>query len=149
MSVAQVCTRNVITVSKEQKVSEAVRVMRQHQISDVVVVEKRNGKTIPVGILTDHDIINSSLGDISPSNMLIRNFMSRHLITVPENAGIYEAIQIMEQNGIKRLPVVDQAGALVGIVCATDFFQILSREFASLSKLSKRQYWRDKMVSST
>lgn len=57
MSVSEICNRRVVVMQRDETVSEAAKLMRQHHVGAVVVVEDRNGIRVPVGIVTDRDLI--------------------------------------------------------------------------------------------
>ncbi|HEV8096045.1 MAG TPA: CBS domain-containing protein, partial [Burkholderiales bacterium] len=55
MAISEFCHRNVVCATRETTVTEAANLMRQHHIGDVIIVETRGGKRVPVGIVTDRD----------------------------------------------------------------------------------------------
>ena len=79
-------------------------------------------------------------------HMMRLTAQKQRLTPVPcqTNDVIYETIDLMQQNDVKRLPVVDEEGALIGIVTASDLFGILSEELSGLTKRTERPNWRKK-----
>jgi predicted transcriptional regulator len=65
--------------------------------------------------------------------------MLAHLAVVKEDEGIFDAIQLMSSKGIRRLPVVDKNGSLLGIVTLDDVLQLLAKEFDALAKLVRHE----------
>ena len=57
MAISEFCHRNVVCATRDTTVTEAANLMRQHHIGDVIIVETRAGKQVPVGIVTDRDIV--------------------------------------------------------------------------------------------
>src|SRR5690242_8806327 len=57
MPVGEICTREVVIVKRNDSVLEAAKLMRQHHVGDVVVIEERGGVRVPVGIVTDRDLV--------------------------------------------------------------------------------------------
>lgn len=55
MPMGEICNREVIVVQRDDTVLEAAKLMRQHRVGDVQVVDDRDGERVPVGIITDHD----------------------------------------------------------------------------------------------
>jgi len=111
----QIMTRNVQTVAPSDSLKDALEKMLSKDIGNVVVVEK----DVPVGIVTERDILRRVAKGEDVSKLLVREIMSSPVITAtPENNGI-EAVDIMHRNNIRRLPVVDR-GRLVGIVTQKD-----------------------------
>ncbi|MEM2357325.1 MAG: CBS domain-containing protein, partial [Candidatus Bathyarchaeia archaeon] len=93
----------------------ALQIMAEKGIGSVIVIE--NGK--PVGIITERDIAKKLVQDKSTLDKKVKDVMSKPLITVSPDTGIFEALQIMRKNNIRRLPVVS-AGKLEGIVTEKD-----------------------------
>ena len=145
MSISKYFVRNVATTKESSNIDDAIEVMRAYGAHDVVVVENKGGKPFPLGILSCHDIAMKAFGKkASGKDLFVRDIMTRNPITCEENHGIYETIDLMQQNDVKRLPVVDEDGALIGIVTASDLFGILSEELSGLTKRTERPNWRKK-----
>lgn len=140
MPVGEICNREVIVVQPGDTVLEAAQLMRGHHVGDVIVVEDRDGMRIPVGIVTDRDLVVEILSQqLDPALITIGDIIISGLLTVNESAGVFEAIELMRNGGIRRLPVVDKDGALVGILALDDLLELLAEELLSLSKLVKHE----------
>jgi CBS domain-containing protein len=114
--------------------------MRQYHVGDVLVIEDREGKSVPVGILTDRDIVIELVAtDLDCRVITVGDIMLTHLTVVKEDAGIFDAIQLMSSKGIRRLPVVDKDGSLLGIVTLDDVLLLLAKEFCTLAKLVRHE----------
>ena len=139
MSIAGICNRRVIVLDKEQSVLEAARLMREHHVGDVIVTST-NGQRRPVGIVTDRDVAVSvvALG-LDPNIITVGDVMYRQLVTAPGDQGVFETIQQMRQKGIRRLPVVDDGGLLIGIITLDDLLQLLAEEFGEIGRLIGRE----------
>lgn len=145
MPIADVCSRKVAVIDRKSKVTDAARVMREAHVGDVIVCAGKERR--PVGILTDRDIVVGLVAmGIAPESVQVEDVMTPTLVTVTEEQGIYDTIQLMERYGVSRLPVVTANGVLCGIVSSTDLLELLSREIGSLSRLSERQKNREKEV---
>lgn len=57
MSVGEICNREVVVADKEEDAREAARLMRQYHVGDLVVVERRGEESIPLGVVTDRDLV--------------------------------------------------------------------------------------------
>lgn len=101
-----------ITVRPEQPLSEALDMMDTHDISGLPVVDE-NGR--PVGILTNRDV--RFVSDVSAT---VSSQMTRQLIVAPADASREEAKRLMHENRIEKLIVIDEAGALRGLVTIKD-----------------------------
>jgi CBS domain-containing protein len=136
MPVSGICNREVIIVQPDSTVLEAARLMRQHHVGDVVVVEHRAGVRVPVGIVTDRDLVVEIMAaELGSTVITVGDIMVPELASVKENVGVFEAIQFMRTRGVRRLPVVDENGGLVGILTLDDLLELLAEELLDLSKL--------------
>lgn len=110
--------------------------MRQHHLGDVIVVSKSNGNTLPVGIITDRDLVIEILAtELDPNTLMISDIMVSELVTVKEDIGVFEAIRYMRIKGVRRMPVVDDNGSLIGVVTLDDLLELLVEELGLLVKL--------------
>jgi len=140
MPISEICNREVIIVQRDTTVHEAARLMRQHHVGGVVVVEERNEVRVPVGIVTDRDLVVEIMApEIDQMVITVGDIMAPELATVRDSTGIYEAIQYMRSVGVRRLPVVDARGGLIGIIALDDLLELLAEELVDLSKLVKRE----------
>jgi len=110
-------------------------------VGDLVVVkEGADGRQIPVGIITDRDIVVSVIAPtLNAGVYTVGDLVTRELVTVAEDQGVFEAIQHMRMTGVRRMPVIDREGGLVGIVSVDDLIQLLSDEMSELAKLIARE----------
>ena len=145
MSISKYSVKNVATVKKDARIEEAIEVMKSYSVDNVVVVEIRAGKPYPMGHVTSCDIFTMSVKSASNyKDVSVKDVMSDHPVTCEEGHGIQETINLMQKHNLERLPVVDELGALVGLITASDLFEILSEEFSGLTKRKGRQTWRTK-----
>ena len=136
MSVGEICNREVIVIQRDETIVEAAKLMRQYHVGAVIVVEKRNGLQVPVGIVTDRDLVVEILAtELDERVITVGDIMPQEIFTIKESAASYEAIEFMRRKTARRLPVVDDAGELVGILTLDDALQLLSEELLDLAKL--------------
>lgn len=139
MPVSEICNREVVTAERRNSALEAAKLMREHHVGDVLVVE-RNGTNVPVGIVTDRDLVVEIMAaGLNPETIYVEDIMVPELATVKESAGILEALQFMREKGVRRLPVVNNSGNLIGIVTLDDLLELLSEELLELAKLVKHE----------
>jgi CBS domain-containing protein len=94
MPVSEICNREVVIVQRNNTILEAARLMRQHHVGDVVVVEDRSGVRVPVGIVTDRDLVVEIMAPaIDQKVITVGDIMAAELVTVKENAGLSETIE--------------------------------------------------------
>jgi len=140
MPIGDICVRGVITCNRDTKIDEVAQLMRQHHVGDVVVIEESTGKQVPVGILTDRDVVTSVIAlKLDPAMFSAGDLISRKIITVREDLGVFETIQEMRRHGVRRMPVLDQQGTLAGIISIDDLFALLAEEMAELAKLISKE----------
>ncbi|MCP5246635.1 MAG: CBS domain-containing protein [Burkholderiales bacterium] len=138
MTVGEICNREVIVIQRDESVLEAARLMRQYHVGAVIVIDKPNGRTIPVGIVTDRDLVVEVLAtELDETVITVGDIMTQELFTLKENTASYDAIDFMRRKTVRRLPIVDDAGELVGILTLDDVLEILSEEMLDLAKLVK------------
>lgn len=140
MPISEICSREVVVVRRDDTVLDAAKLMRQHHVGDVLVVEERNGAKVPVGIVTDRDLVVEIMApELDHLVITVGDIMAPELATVRENTGVFEAIQYMRGKGVRRLPVVNESGGLVGILTLDDLLELLSEELFELAKLVCRE----------
>ena len=136
MPVGEICNRDVIIAKRDVTVLEAAKLMRQHHVGGIVIIEENNGVRTPVGIVTDRDLVVEIIApELDYRVITVGDIMGSELVTVKENMGVFEAIQYMRAKGVRRLPVVDMNDGLVGILTLDDLLDLLSDEIFSLAKL--------------
>lgn len=146
MPVSEICNREVIIVQRETTVHEAAKLMRQHHVGSVVVVEESKGVRVPVGIVTDRDLVVEIMApDLVQMVITVGDIMGTKLATVKDSMGIYESIQYMRGEGVRRLPVVDGKGGLIGILALDDLLELLAEELLELSRLVKREQKKESL----
>lgn len=147
MAIGEICSREVLFARRDTTVKAAAALMRESHIGSLVVVDETNGKRIPSGILTDRDIVVAvvALG-LDPNAIQVSDVMSQELVTVRVDAGVAETVELMWLKGVRRLPVTDAAGALVGIVTADDILTLLAEEMSALATMVSREHKREKEI---
>lgn len=132
--------KQLATLPPDASVLDAVRLMRNRHIGDVIIVESRNTEVHPIGIVTDRDLCLEVLSQCAdPEFLRISAVMTRELVTCPLGAGIFQMIGTMKEKGVSRMILVSETGALKGIVTAKGLMQVLSEGFRQLSMISENQ----------
>jgi CBS domain-containing protein len=146
MTVGEVCRRDVIIAKAETPLVEAVALMKSYHVGDLVVVEGRGGRRMPIGILTDRDVALSIANHAARiAHLRVSDLMKQNPITAQEGDSLHDALKKMQANGIRRLPVVDLTGELQGILTLDDLVELLSEELADLAKRVLREQWRERL----
>jgi CBS domain-containing protein len=147
MTVGEFCNREVVIAERETTIVEAAKLMRKHHVGDLVVVDRREEMNIPVGIITDRDIVVEIIaGEISLDSACTGDVMSFELTTAKEHDGILEALQKMRSLGIRRMPVVNDRGGLEGILAVDDVLELLAEELALLASAATHGQAKEKKL---
>jgi CBS domain-containing protein len=140
MPVGEICVREVVVCERNTTIREAARLMRQYHVGNLVIVEGPPESRKPVGIVTDRDLVVSVIAlDVDARVFTVGDLVIQELVSVTEDRGVFETIQQMRVHGIRRMPVVDRAGGLAGIVSVDDLIQLLAEEMTALGKLISAQ----------
>ncbi|MBZ5611266.1 MAG: CBS domain-containing protein [Acidobacteriia bacterium] len=148
MPVGDICVRDVVIAGRDTTVREAAKLMAKHHVGNLVVArEEAGGRVVPIGIITDRDIVRNVVAEaLDPAVFALGDLGVRELVTVREDQGVFECMQHMRMNGIRRMPVVDRNGGLVGILSLDDLIQLLAEEMGELAKLVSREQAREAEV---
>ena len=140
MNIGKYCTRNVITADKDSNVIEASKLMRKYHVGSLIVVSNDSDGLRPVGILTDRDIVIEILAEEVPiESVSVRDIMSRSPVIAREDDDIFMTMETMRVKGIRRLPVVDSLGILVGVLTTDDLLGVIYEEMGNIVSLISRE----------
>jgi CBS domain-containing protein len=144
-NIGEICKRDVVCASRDTTVAGAAKLLRHHHVGSLIVVEPMNGDgRMPVGVVTDRDIvIEVTAVDLDPKVITVGDIMAPELITAPDNLGIIETMEVMRLKGVRRLPIVDRGGLLVGIVSTDDMLEVLAEELTDVTRIVAREQARE------
>lgn len=145
MLVRDYANLNVICCGPDTPIDEVASLMRRHHVGDVVVLDsQQEGARVPIGILTDRDILVETLSlGVDPKVFTASDLMSSPPTTVQEDASLSEALGIMRGKDIRRLPVVNRAGSLFGIISSDDVLNVIASELSMIAGLMVEQPARE------
>jgi CBS domain-containing protein len=136
MSILDICQDEVIFTGGDSTVEDAASLMKSYNIGALIVTENNE----PVGIITDRDIVVNVVAEGDDASAVkIKEVMSDNLLVVSFDEGIYETIEKMKARNVRRAPVIDAFGKLIGIVSVDDLIPYLISEGNSISSLIKNQ----------
>ncbi len=144
------CNRTVYTVRKGDSVLEAARRMREHHIGDVVIIDDKDGLRVPVGILTDRDLVVSVLAGAPEhiATLQVGDVVTERLIVARAEDSVDDVVKRMQAHGIRRMPVVDAKGGLYGIIAFDDVLTSIAGQLADLGRLLGRERHREEVQRS-
>lgn len=130
-----ICSRIVSVVHEDLPVVEAARAMRDQHVGCLVVVERGDQRpTRVIGILTDRDIVTAVVAAGKPvSGLCVGDVMSRDVITVSEHDAVLDALTAMRANAVRRTPVVDAGGCLIGLLSIDDTVSLVASQMQLLA----------------
>jgi CBS domain-containing protein len=135
MKLSDIFTKQVITAGPAETLAAVARLMQEHHVGTVVLVEDQR----PVGIITDRDLA-LALGarGVSPQAPA-QEVMTRHVLAIPDDMSIFTATQSIRDCQVRRLPVVDREDRLVGMVTLDDLMGRLAHELYNLAEGIKHE----------
>jgi CBS domain-containing protein len=144
MNAGELCNREVVIAYRDTPLVEAARLMREHHVGSLVVVVNRLSERVPVGILTDRDIVVAVVAkEVDPRNLTVGDVATAGLLAVHEKDGIPDALRMMREHGVRRLPVLTHSGALAGILTIDDLLELMAEELAGFARTIDRERVRE------
>jgi CBS domain-containing protein len=132
MKTEDFCKPNVVCARRETSLTEAARLMRENHVGCVVVVDAPEGGR-PIGILTDRDIVVEIVAaDLDHRGVTVAEIMTTPVVTVGEDEDAFAALRAMRLRGIRRVPIVDKDGFLVGITTLDDILDVTGDTFSDI-----------------
>ena len=140
MTVRHVYNPNVATIDADADVLRAAVLMRQEHVGDLIVTETHDGKTRPIGVITDRDIVVGVIArSAQASEIKVRDTVQRVLLTVHEDNGISFALREMRRAGVRRAPVVDAKDGIVGVLAIDDVIDHLASQLSDIAGIVRFQ----------
>jgi len=144
MSVGELCNRTVIVTSRTTRLDEAARLMREHHVGSIVVVDETPAGSKPVGIVTDRDIVIEIVAaGVSPATVTVEEIMVPDLVVAKEGEDLLDTLTRMRAKGVRRVPVVNGVGALLGILSLDDMLGVLAEHVDGLLKVIAQEQARE------
>jgi CBS domain-containing protein len=120
MQVKEVMTADPACCISETALQEVAQMMIDHDCGEIPVVESKETK-LPIGVITDRDIVCRTIArGLNPLDLTVADCMTKPCVTVTPDMSVEECSRIMEENKIRRVPVVDAGGCCCGIVALAD-----------------------------
>lgn len=140
MKAGELCIRIVFTADPDESVIEAARRMRDQRVGDLVVVDQVDGAAHPIGIITDRDLVTRALAEGGAGLRLrVRDVIADELVTATEDDHVEAVLAKLDRHGIRRIPIVDHAGRLQGILTLDDIVTWIGEQVEHTRALIGRQ----------
>jgi CBS domain-containing protein len=144
MSVGELCNRTVVVTPRTTRLDEAARLMREHHVGSIVVVDETGAGNKPAGLVTDRDIVIEVVAaGVSPMTVTVEEIMAPDLVMAKEGDELLDTLVKMRAKGIRRVPVVDGSGVLVGILALDDVLGILAEQVDGMVKVIAQEQVRE------
>jgi CBS domain-containing protein len=143
--VGEISMRDVVVATAETTVADAAGLMRRRHVGTLVIVDTTHGGAPrPRGIVTDRDIVVEVVATgLDPRTITIGDIMRRELVTAHADDDALDALQAMRTKGVRRLPVVNEQGLLLGLVAFDDLLDLVADQLAALNKIVGREQARE------
>lgn len=144
MTLGTICNREVVVVEDRSSIQEAAALMRNYHVGCLVVTEARAGRNFPIGILTDRDIVIELVAlEVDPNTVTVADVMSQSLDCASETDDSLDTLKRMRQQGIRRMPVVNDQGGLIGLITLDDLLALLAEQLQDLAALVATEQRRE------
>ncbi|MBX3468192.1 MAG: CBS domain-containing protein [Planctomycetes bacterium] len=137
MTTGRICTREVYLADPDETVEAIAHRMHERGVGSLLVLDDARR---PVGIVTDRDLVLRVLAaDRDPLTTRVADVMTRDPRTVGEETPIEQTLSLMRAYGVRRVPVVDPGGTLVGVVTLDDVLTLLTEELTIVGEVLSKQ----------
>ncbi|MCC6608807.1 MAG: CBS domain-containing protein [Burkholderiales bacterium] len=144
MGLGEICNRVVVVTTRNTGVGEAARLMREHHVGSLVIVDETALGRKPVGIVTDRDIVIEVVAaGVAPAAVTVGEIMGPTLATARETDEPWDTIKRMRAKGVRRMPVVNGDGVLVGIVTVDDLVETIAEQLDGLVRVIGQEQARE------
>ena len=127
MQVGEVCRHGAISIANTEGITEAARLMRERHVGFLIVHRLGDDLRRPIGVLTDRDLVVEVMAkQIDPRAVKVDDLMTRDPVVANETEDLADVLSGMRLAGIRRVPVVDARGALVGVIAIDDAFDLIT-----------------------
>jgi CBS domain-containing protein len=140
VNLKDICVLDVATCGRETTVLDAARLMRQHHTGTLIVVDDPQGERTPAGIVTDRDIVVEVLAnELAPATTRVARIMATKLVVGAASEPLSDALERMRAHGVRRLPVIEHDGRLLGIVTLDDLLRMHAAQAHALAEIVSKE----------
>ena len=144
MLLNEICTPDVVYCSADSTALAAARLMRERHVGDVVVVDEPNGDQVPLGVVTDRDLVVEVIArEQDPAKVTVREIMRTPVVVAQATEEVSQAVERMKVHGVRRIPVMGDSQRLVGILCLDDLLKQIAAEAGTLVDIVSREQNRE------
>lgn len=137
MSLSTLMTKEITSLPQTATALDAAKYMTDMNVGSVIITDEKDK---PVGIITDRDITTKVIAnEKDPKSVKLKDIMNSPVITIGVEKDIVDATKLMGEYWVRRLPVVDQAGKVVGVISLDDILIFLGLEIQNIANVLKRE----------
>lgn len=147
VTVRDLAAHEVVTVIPSATLAECAQIMRNQHVGSVIVIDDQAKRDDPRGIVTDRDIVIEAVAlGLDPATLTAGDVMTMPLATVNDRDDILDALARMREHGVRRLPVLDDAGHLSGIVTVDNLLEALAEQLDAVVRVIKTEQSRESVT---
>jgi len=129
LTAGDLCIRETVVVPPSLALQEAARVMREQHVGALVVVDETPRGRVPVGMLTDRDIVTAVVAkEISLHGLRVADVMADNPLTAREGDSLLDVLSAMQRRGVRRVPVTTESGLLAGVLALDDMLGAVAEQ---------------------
>jgi CBS domain-containing protein len=135
-TVGEICMHDPIVATRDMTIAAAAALMRNHHVGSVIVVDRiAGGLSLPLGIVTDRDLVIEVMATgLDPKAITVGDIMAPELATIVATEDTGAAVRLMRVKGVRRLPVVNEDGRLLGLVSFDDVLGVVVEDLQELAE---------------
>lgn len=140
MLLKSICNPDVVVCDPNTTVLSAAVIMRQRHVGALVVVDEPEGSQVPLGIITDRDIVVEVLGNgLDPAKTKVDSLLRKPVIIAHDTEDVAEVLERMRVHGVRRIPVVSNHQRLAGIIALDDVLKLIAANTNALVEIIDRE----------
>ncbi|MCW5633567.1 MAG: CBS domain-containing protein [Rubrivivax sp.] len=133
LTAGDLCIRETVVVPPTLALQEAARLMREQHVGALVAVDETPRGRVPVGMLTDRDIVTAVVAkDVSLHGLRVADVMSDNPLVAREDDTLLDVLSAMQRRGVRRVPVTSDAGVLEGVLALDDVLGVIAEQLQAV-----------------
>jgi len=148
MKVGEMCSRGVVSTFEGASLRDVAALMKERHVGAVVVIAKFPTTPQPAGIITDWEIVRAQLTHVADlSRLRVADVMTKSPLRLRDDDELEDAVETLRESGVRRAPVVNARGDLVGFLSTDDLIAEVARQVSTLARMLQRQpaqEWRQR-----
>jgi len=145
LNAGDICNRIVTFAERRMSLVEAAKLMREHHVGSLVVVDESGAGRLVVGMLTDRDIVTAVVAKAVDANKLrVEDVMNSDVVTAREQDSVMDVLGLMRRKGLRRIPITSPSGALLGLITLDDVLEIMAEQLRAMVQAIEAEQLRER-----